>query len=78
MGKLLVFCLTLVIISITNAQISKEEKVEQLKSRSDIKVTEIEKDILKIEYPHGKVMYKNIGNYQPPTTNSQQPMYSPT
>ncbi|HSW54196.1 MAG TPA: T9SS type A sorting domain-containing protein, partial [Ignavibacteriaceae bacterium] len=46
--------------------------------RSDIKVTEIEKDILKIEYPHGKVMYKNIGNYQPPTTNSQQPMYSPT
>jgi hypothetical protein len=57
---------------------SREEKLEQLKSRSDIKVTEIEKDILKIEYPHGKVMYKNIGNYQPPTTNSQQPMYSPT
>jgi hypothetical protein len=57
---------------------SREEKLQQLKSRSDIKVTEIEKDILKIEYPHGKVVYKNIGNYQPPTTNSHQPMYSPT
>ncbi|NWG28072.1 MAG: T9SS type A sorting domain-containing protein [Ignavibacteriaceae bacterium] len=74
----LVCCLLLIVTSSSLAQQSREEKLEQLKSRSDIKVTEIEKDILKIEYPHGKVMYKNIGNYQPPTTNSQQPMYSPT
>ncbi|GMU95008.1 T9SS type A sorting domain-containing protein [Ignavibacterium album] len=57
---------------------SREEKLEQLKRRSDIKVTEVEKDIIKIEYPNGKVMYKNIGEYQRPTTNSQQPLYSPT
>lgn len=57
---------------------SIEAKLEQLKRRSDIKVTEVEKDIIRIEYPNGKVMYKNIGEYQRPTTNSQQPLYSPT
>jgi hypothetical protein len=56
---------------------SREEKLEQLKRRSDIKVTEIEKDIIRIEYPNGKVIYKNIGEYQRPATNSQQPLYSP-
>ena len=58
--------------------LTREEKLQQLKSKSNIKVTEIEKDILKIEYPHDQVMYKNIGNYQPPTANNKQPMYSPT
>lgn len=80
MIKILIY-LMLVAGNLLVAQINplnKKEKLQQLKSRSDIKVTEIEKDILKIEYPHGKVMYKNIGNYQPPTTNSQQPMYSST
>lgn len=57
---------------------SREEKLEQLKRRGDIKVTEVEKDILKIEYPSGKVMYKNIGEYQRLATNSQQPLYSQT
>lgn len=79
MGKLLVFCLTLVNISITNAQISKEEKVEQLKSRSNIKVTEIEMDILRLEYPDGKVLIKNIADYQPQVSSIQHPVaYSPT
>ena len=79
MGKLLVFCLTLVIISITNAQISKEEKVEQLKSRSNIKVTEIGKDILRLEYPDGKVLIKNIADYQHQVSSIQHPVaYSPT
>lgn len=59
---------------------SIEAKLEQLKRRSDIKVTEVEKDIIKIEYPSGKIMYKNIGDYQSQTTNNlQQPItYSPT
>lgn len=57
---------------------NREEKLEQLKRRSDIKVTEVEKDFIKIEYPNGNVMFKNIGEYQRPTTNSQQPLYSPT
>src|SRR5690606_20341080 len=39
------------------------------KTRTDIKVTEIEKDILKLEYPNGKVMFKNIGDYSPPVEN---------
>ena len=70
--------LLFVVSSISVAQLSKEEKMQQLKSRSDIKVTEVEKDILKLEYPGGKVLYKNIGNYQPATTYHQQPVYSPT
>jgi hypothetical protein len=69
------------------AQYSREEKLEQLKSRTDIKVTESaeggEKDILKIEYPQGKVIYKNIGDYKYPASSiphsgGQQPEYSPT
>ena len=56
MKKLIVFCLFIAISSTAIAQISRDEKVKQLKSRNDIKVTEIEKDILKIEYPNGKVL----------------------
>jgi hypothetical protein len=79
MGKLLVFCFLLVIISITNAQISKEEKVEQLKNISDIKVTEVEPNLLRLEYPNGKVLIKNISDYKQTTTNNPQPTtYSPT
>jgi hypothetical protein len=56
---------------------SREEKLEQLKRRDDIKVTEIKKDILRLEYPSGKVLYKNIADYRPPTTNNKL-IYSPT
>ncbi len=59
--------------SIAVAQISKDEKLKQLKNRTDIKVNEVEKDILKLEYPNGKVLYKNISDYRPPTTNNLQP-----
>src|SRR5690606_11994375 len=71
-----VFCCLLFAVSILFAQNSREEKLHQLKTRTDIKVTEIEKDILKLEYPHGKVMYKNIGEYIPNTEN--RITYSPT
>ncbi len=54
-----VCCLLFVVSSFVLAQ-SKEEKLQQLKTRSDIKVTEIEPNILKLEYPGGKVRYKNI------------------
>ncbi len=62
---------------------TKAEKLQQLKTREDIKVTEVEKDILKLEYPNGKVLYKNIGDYQHPESSiqesgRQQPAYSPT
>jgi FlgD Ig-like domain/FG-GAP-like repeat len=57
---------------------TKEEKLEKLKSRTDIKVTEIQKDILKLEYPNGKVLYKNIADYKPTTNDLQPTSYSPT
>jgi hypothetical protein len=56
---------------------TRKEKLEQLKTRTDIKVTEIEKDILKLEYPHGKALYKNIADYQYQASSIQQPVYSP-
>ena len=70
-------CMLFVVSSLVIAQQSKEEKLQQLKSRSDIKVTEIEPNLLKLEYPNGKILYKNISDYQQPTTNNQL-SYSPT
>ncbi|MDO8549609.1 MAG: FG-GAP-like repeat-containing protein, partial [Ignavibacteria bacterium] len=74
-GKIF-FCCLLVVGSLTVAQQSREEKLQQLKNREGIKVTEIEKDIIKIEYPSGKVLYKNISDYQSPITDNLK--YSPT
>ena len=81
--KKLLFCYLLIITSsFAIAQYSKEEKLEQLKSRNDIKVTESnvygEKDILKLEYPDGKVIYKNIADYRYPENDIHKPEYSPT
>jgi hypothetical protein len=71
---LLVSCFSLA----QNKYDTREDKLQQLKSRADIKVTEVEKDILKLEYPGGKMLYKNIGDYQYPESSIQQPEYSPT
>ncbi len=57
---------------------TREEKLQQLKTRTDIKVTEVQRDIIKLEYPNGRVLYKNIGDYQHPESSIQQPAYSPT
>jgi hypothetical protein len=76
----IVCCLLLVVGGFVLAQSAsggKEQKIQQLKSREDIKVTEVEPNLLKLEYPNGKVMYKNISDYQQPTTNNQL-SYSPT
>ncbi|MCZ7609994.1 MAG: T9SS type A sorting domain-containing protein [Ignavibacterium sp.] len=79
MSKIFVCCLLFVLSGSFFAQQSKEEKLKQLKSRSDIKATEIENDILKLEYPSGKVVYKNIGDYKLPATYSQlAPTYDST
>ena len=71
-----IVCCLLFAVSISFAQYTREEKLQQLKSRGDIKVTEVGKDILKIEYPHGKVLYKNVGDYIPETEKIIT--YSPT
>lgn len=73
----IVCCLLFVLSSFILAQ-SKEEKIQQLKNREDIKVTEIEKDILKLQSPKGKVLYKNIGEYKYPESSIQHIEYSPT
>ncbi|MDT3695121.1 MAG: T9SS type A sorting domain-containing protein [Ignavibacterium sp.] len=77
MSKIFVCCLIFVLSSTFFAQQSKEEKLQQLKNRKDVKVTEVEKDILKLEYPNGKVLYKNIRDYQYPESDIQQQVYSP-
>ncbi len=80
MSKIII-CLLFAINFFSFAQsqfLSREEKLEQLKSRQEIKVTEIEANILKIEYANGKVLYKNIGNYQLSTDYHQPTTYSPT
>jgi hypothetical protein len=40
----------------------RAEKLQQLKSRKDIKVTEIEKGIYKLQYPNGKSLIKNTND----------------
>ncbi|NWG28355.1 MAG: T9SS type A sorting domain-containing protein [Ignavibacteriaceae bacterium] len=67
----------LIVGSFSFEQQSKEEKLQQLKSREDVKVTELEKDLLKIEYPNGKVLLKNIADYQYPASGIKT-TYSPT
>ena len=58
---------------------TRETKLQQLKNREDIKATEVKPNLLKLEYPNGKVLYKNIGDYNPATSGYQQPItYSPT
>jgi hypothetical protein len=82
MKKIFVICLLFYICCYSIAQTkyeTREEKLQLLKAREDIKVTEVEPNILKLEYPNGKVLYKNIGDYEPPTTNNLLPIeYSPT
>ena len=76
--KKMVLIIVLLILqsSLLNAQQTREEKLVQLKQRDGVKVTEVEKDIIKIEYPNGKVMYKNIADYQHPVSGIQT-TYSP-
>lgn len=59
------------------AQQTREEKLQLLKDRDGVKVTEVEKNIIKIEYPNGKVITKNIADYQHPVSGIQT-TYSPT
>lgn len=83
MTKIFVYCLLIVVYAFSFAQVNREEKIHQLKTREDIRVTEVEPNILKLEYPNGKVLYKDISDYNYPTTwqaesSIQQPAYSPT
>lgn len=74
----IVCCLLFVVSCFSFAQQNREAKLQQLINRKDIKVTEVEKDILKLEYPNGKVIYENIGEYKYLVSNTQHLEYSPT
>ena len=78
MKKILVCCLLVVVGCSLFAQQSRQEKLQQLKTREDVKVTEVETNLLKLEYRNGKVLYKNIGDYKPPANNGlQKTSFSP-
>lgn len=77
MKKVIVCCLMFVGSSFVLAQ-TKEEKLQQLNTREDIKVTEVEPNLVKLEYPNGKVIYENIGDYKYPESGIQHQVYSPT
>lgn len=81
MKKIFVCCFLLFVLNYSTAQAQhemREMKLKQLKTCEDIKVTEVEPNLLKFEYPNGKVLYKNIGDYQQPESGNQQQAYSPT
>jgi len=75
MKKLLVIILLFFTSFFLSAQ-SRVEKLQELKKREDIKVTEIENDLLRIEYPNGKVLIINIADYNQPKSNTQHLEYS--
>lgn len=56
---------------------TREEKLQHLKARTDIKVTEVQKDIIKLEYTNGRVLYKNICEYAPENNSFPKIIYSP-
>jgi len=64
-----IVCYLLFVVNISYTQYTCEKKLHQLNKRTDIKVTEIEKDILMLEYHDSKVIYENIGDYTPNVEN---------
>jgi hypothetical protein len=76
MKMILLVCLLFILVGTSLAQQSREEKLQQLKDRDDIKVTEVEPNLLKIEYINGEVLYKNISDYRSPVTDNL--IFSPT
>ena len=77
MKNLLIFSLLFSLSNLSYSQLSREEKLRQLESRNDIKVTEVEPNLLKLDYTNGKSIVKNVGDYKP-QTNNYQLNYSPT
>jgi hypothetical protein len=64
----------IIIVFMTNiflfAQTSKEEKLEWIKSKGDIKVTEQGNDIYELEYPGGRTLHFNFGKTETTQTDS--------
>jgi len=71
----IIFWIVILIIS-SYSQQNMNESLNFLRTRSDIKISEIDKNIIKLVYPDGKVTYKNISDYMP--DDEKQIVYSPT
>ncbi|MCZ7601893.1 MAG: T9SS type A sorting domain-containing protein [Melioribacteraceae bacterium] len=69
MKHLIAVIIFISLMHLTFSQVTVKEKVEYLKQQSELKITEIEKDIIKIEYPGGKTKIKYIGDYIQLETN---------
>ncbi len=69
------FCCIIIVLSPLIAAQSKLQKLELLKNKTELKATEVEKDLFRIEYPNGDVKIKNTAEYLP-SLNKQN--YSPT
>lgn len=62
-NRFVVIIIFLMLVTFFAQENSIERKLERLISSKDVKVTEVEKDIIKIEYLNGKTKIKNIGEY---------------
>ncbi len=71
----ILLCCTIIFISTLIIAQSKLKKIELLKSRTDLKVAEVSKDILRIEYPDGKIVMKNVADYK---SSLSKQAYAPT
>jgi len=79
MNKKIFIVLLIIFSGLLIAQQTREEKLQQLKQRDGVIVTEVDKDIIKIEYPNGKSKIKSIADYQYPASGIQnQVNYAPT
>jgi len=76
MKKRIIIVLLMLLSGLLIAQQTREEKLQQLKSREDVKVTEVETGILRLEFTNGKTIIKDVANYHRPNTYNQI-TYSP-
>jgi hypothetical protein len=67
MNKIIVICLVFIAGGYLFAQTSKinrEKILAKIYEERDIKITRVEPNILRLNYPDGKVKYENIGDYK--------------
>ncbi len=68
MKKLIIVIVLLNILVL--AQSSKEERLERIKNRGDIKITEEENNVYRLEYPEGRIEYFYLGKTESNQTDS--------
>lgn len=72
MNKIIVICLVFIAGGYLFAQTSKinrEKILTKIYEERNIKITEVEPNILRLSYPDGKVKYENIGEYKSHSLN---------